>query len=344
MKLAYFAPLPPKRTGVADYAAHLGRALAGHAEITFFDSAPGTAPVTDAAIVDYVAKPESLLALPDFDATLYQFGNNPEFHGPILQAFLAVPGPVVLHDSVLYFLMAGLSQGGMLREFLYNYGPGRLAEFFAIEGDSIEHDVLRYPRPERYPMLRRVLATAPCLIVHSETTANLVRGLGYGRNLTVIPHLAYPPMLEPIDPVARDETRRSLGIGQDELLLGCFGFIGPTKRLPTLFRALAGLKDRLRFKLLIVGEGQEIGGAIAAHGLADHVVLPGFVDEPRFRLLLRSTFWPICASPAWAKPRAPRSRRCPAACPRSCPITPGSRNCPGTASARSASAPTRRIV
>jgi len=45
MKLAYFAPLPPKRTGVADYAGHLARALAPHAAIDFFDSAPGVPPV-----------------------------------------------------------------------------------------------------------------------------------------------------------------------------------------------------------------------------------------------------------------------------------------------------------
>jgi len=286
MKLAYFAPLPPKRTGVADYAGHLARALAAHADITFFDSAPGTAPAAGGRVLDYVARPEVLLDLPDYDASIYQFGNNPEFHGPIFQAFQAFPGPVVLHDSVLYFLMAGLSQGGMLREFLY--GPGRLADFFAIEHDSVERNVLRYRQPERYPMLRRVLATAPSLIVHSETTAALVMGMGYEGALSVIPHLAYPPMLEPIDPLARSQARESLGIGPDEILLGCFGFIAPTKRFPKLFSALAQLKDRLRFKLLIVGEGQDISGAIAEYGLADCVVMPGFVDEQRFRLLLRS--------------------------------------------------------
>jgi len=288
MKLAYFAPLPPKRTGVADYAAHLARALAPHVAIDFFDSAPGAAPIPGGRLIDYVARPEAILDLPDYDAVLYQLGNNPEFHAAIFAAFQAYPGPVVLHDAVLYFLIAGLPKGGMLREFLYNHGPDRLSEFFAIERDSPSHLVLRYPQPERYKMLRRVLSLAPSLIVHSATTAALARNLGYERRIDVIPLLAYPTAADAESPDVIAPTRQALGLSEGDVLLGSFGFIGRTKRFSTVFAALARLKERLRFKLLIVGEGPDLTGEIAAHGLSDDVILTGFVDEPQFGRLLRA--------------------------------------------------------
>jgi glycosyltransferase involved in cell wall biosynthesis len=285
--LAYFSPLPPKRTGVADYAAHLANALAAHAEIDFFDSAPSVPPSPDAALIDYVARPETLLSLSDYDAVLYQLGNNPEFHAHIFRAFLTRPGPVVLHDTVLYFLMAGLDGGGMLREFLYNYGPARLAEFFKIERDSPENNVLRYPYPERYPFLRRVFAYAPRIIVHSATSAGLIRAAGYEGRIEVVPLLAYPPALAAARLDGRARTREELGLAEGQLLLGSFGFFGRTKRFPTILSALARLTDELDFKLLIVGEGGgDLRGEIAAAGLEDRITLSGFVDDAAFSRLL----------------------------------------------------------
>jgi glycosyltransferase involved in cell wall biosynthesis len=288
MKVAYFAPLPPKRTGVGKYAAELARALSDRVELTFFDSAPSEPPTGDRPIVDYVGRPEALLDVPAYDAALYQFGNNPHFHADILRAFLVNPGPVVLHDTVLYFLMAGLGEGGRLREFLFNYGPGRLAEFFAIARESPGHDVLRYPAPERYPMLRRIAAEAPAIVVHSAASAATVRALSPRGPVHVIPHLAYPAMLEPVGPTVREATRAELGIGPDTVVFGSFGFLGPTKRLPSVLAALARMGGGIDFRLLIVGEGPDPAGDIAAHGLGERVIKTGFVDEARFDALLRS--------------------------------------------------------
>jgi glycosyltransferase involved in cell wall biosynthesis len=288
MKLAYFAPLPPKRTGVADYALHLARALAPHADIAFFDGGAVDAPNPGNPVIDYVQRPEALLRLPDYDAVLYQLGNNPEFHAPIFNAFLFYPGPVVLHDTVLYFLMAGLHPGGFLREFLYNHGPGRLDEFFAIPGQSPARSPLQFPYPERYPLLRRVLAQAPAIVVHSKTSADLLGRLGYRGAIEVIPLLAFPLTGAPDDAKSRAAIRGALGLGPGELLLGSFGFIGPTKRFPAILAALSRLRPEFRFKLLIVGEGREIADDIEAAGMREHVILMGFVDAGAFADMMRA--------------------------------------------------------
>jgi glycosyltransferase involved in cell wall biosynthesis len=283
VRLAYFSPLAPKRTGIAQYSAHLGRALSAHAAIDFFDTLPASSPVPDRPVLDYVARPELLLGLERYDGVLYHLGNNPHYHLDIYRALIEAPGTVVLHDTVLYYLIAGLGRGGMLREFLYNYGPNRIGEFFAIERDSVAGDVLRYRAPERYPLLRRILTTATGIIVHSETSARLVRAAGARCGVYAVPLLTYP--VAPPEAQARSRLRAELGVAPDELLLGCFGFIGPTKRMSVVFEALARQR---RCKLLIVGEGEALDGEIAARNVGDAVIRPGFVDDARFDALLRS--------------------------------------------------------
>jgi glycosyltransferase involved in cell wall biosynthesis len=245
--------------------------------------------VAGAPVFDYAERPELLLTLGRYDSVLYHLGNNPHFHLDIYRALLSKPGIVVLHDVVLYFLIAGLERGGMLREFLYNYGIDRVGEFFRIERESPFNDVLRYRQPERYPFLRRILARATGIVVHSETTANAVRSAGFSGSLEVIPHLTYPAMSAALAPDAVRFVREELGVGDGEVLIGCFGFIGPPKRLPVLFETLARLGSRLRFKLLVVGEGDDLTAEIVAHGLGDRVILQGFVDDGRFQLLLKAT-------------------------------------------------------
>jgi len=287
VRLAYFSPLPPKRTGIATYSAHLAVALQHHAELDFFDPAPAAAPLPGKAVLDYQARPGLLLTLPFYDALLYHFGNNPYYHVDMYRAFRSHPGVAVLHDTVLYYLIAGLGRGGMLREFLYNYGPERLAEFRAIEGDCPGGELLRYGAPERYPFLRRILTQAKAVIVHSETSAGLVRAEARCP-VHVVPLLAYEPMLEPGDPSVRAAERRRLGLGPEELVIGCFGFIGPTKRLSAVFEAVARLRDHLPCRVLIVGEGQGLAEDIAASGIGDRVIELGFVEEARFGRLLRT--------------------------------------------------------
>lgn len=289
MKVAYFSPLPPKKTGIATYSHYLSRALAEQCDLDFFDTGAVDPPVPGAPIHDYAERPELLLDLGRYDSVLYHLGNNPHFHLDIYRALLFKPGIVVLHDAILYFLIAGLERGGMLREFLYNYGVDRLAEFFRIEHESPCGDVLRYGEPERYPLLKRVLERASGIVVHSETTAAIVRAAGFYGSLEVIPHLIYPSMSQPLGAAAVRTVRAELGVRDEEILIGCFGFIGPPKRLPALFEVLARLRARLAFKLLIVGEGDDIGPLVAAHELGERVILEGFVDDARFQHLLKAT-------------------------------------------------------
>jgi hypothetical protein len=110
MKIAYWSPLAPLGTGVADYSEELLPYLAEGAEIHLFTDGyePENPEILErfrwypAHAFDEVSKRES------FDLNLYQIGNS-SYHRYALNAALRFPGVVVLHDLVLQHLFLGLS-------------------------------------------------------------------------------------------------------------------------------------------------------------------------------------------------------------------------------------------
>src|SRR5438045_8722627 len=89
MRLAFFPPLPPANSGIADYSAavleHLDKSL---------------------EVETFTAKPASFDAS-RFDICVYQLGNNP-YHGFVHEMAMDPPGAVVMHDAKLHHLIAAL--------------------------------------------------------------------------------------------------------------------------------------------------------------------------------------------------------------------------------------------
>src|SRR5581483_3220921 len=90
MRTAFFSPLPPARSGIADYSAALLEHLRPLADVTAFGAMP---PRFDPA---------------EFDICLYQIGNNP-WHAFCYEMALDVPGVVVLHEANLHHLVSALT-------------------------------------------------------------------------------------------------------------------------------------------------------------------------------------------------------------------------------------------
>lgn len=83
---------------------------------------------------------------------------------------------------------------------------------------------------------------------------------------------------------AREPDRKAIpGLKRQdgEVVIGAVAGLRPVKNLPALVRACGGLSGR--FRLVIVGEGPErqaILDAAEAMGIADRLVMPGFIDRP----------------------------------------------------------------
>jgi len=225
MRVAYYSPMPPERSGIADYSALLLPALARLVEVEVVRRGR-TRPVAA-------------------DVALYHVGNDPEAHGWIVEALRRRPGVVVLHDFVLHHLVAGLTIGrkdglAYLAAMERDAGiPGRLLAHGVLDG--------RVPppwetRPDEFPLAGEVLGSATGLIVHSRFVEERAREGGYRGPISRIPHPAWP--LGEIEP-AQVEGRP---------LFGCFGHLNPSKRLPQLVAAFAPVRERHPLaRLLLVG-------------------------------------------------------------------------------------------
>ena len=259
MKVAYFSPLPPEKTGVADYSALLLPALRERVDLSVVKRARRARPPRDA------------------DIALYHVGNNPDAHSWIVDALRRRPGVVVLHDFVVHHLVAGMTIG---RRDGHGYLDAMEREH-GVVGRLLAHGVLDKriaplweSRPEDFPLPWFVLEHATALIVHSRTVRDLARAAGYERPIHVVPHPAWPvPDVRP--------ARVAQGP-----VIGCFGVVNASKRVPELLRAFAEVRARHpEATLHVVGPtspGFDLDRRLQRLGLADEgVVRESWVDERR---------------------------------------------------------------
>jgi len=257
VKVAYYSPFPPERTGISEYSALLLPALRRHIDID-------------------VAKRGGRAR---GDVALYHVGNNPDAHGWILDQLRREPGVVVLHDFVLHHLIAGTTLGrkdgpGYLAAMEREGGvAARLLGLGVIDGCI---PPLWEVRPEEFPLCDEVLDHATGVIVHSRFVAERVREHGYDGLLWQIAHPAWPrPAVEP-EPL------------QGDPLLGAFGNLNASKRTGRLLEAFARFRQpHPNARLLLVGAAApDVEMGIRAAGVSDVVVRHDYVDESRLWSLM----------------------------------------------------------
>ena len=261
MRVAYYSPLPPSRSGVADYSTLLLPALRERVEVV-------------------VAEPGK--RRPAADVALYHVGNDPDAHGWIVDELRASPGVVVLHEYVLHHLVAGITIGrgdprGYLDAMERELGvPGRLLGLGVLDNLL---PLLWETQPERFPLSGVVLDRAQGLIVHSQFVAGQARAAGYAGRLWHIPHPAWPTLgVEPAGGVDGDP------------LIGCFGFLNMNKRVPQLLQAFASLRRRRPGARLLLagasGERFDLDRRLERLGLTEGVERLDYVPEEQMWSLM----------------------------------------------------------
>ena len=261
MRVAYYSPMPPSRSGIADYSTLLLPELSQRVEIV-------------------VAEPGK--RAPHADVALYHVGNDPDAHGWIVDALRKRPGVVVLHEYVLHHLVAGITIGrgdgrGYLDAMERELGvAGRLLGLGVLDNLL---PLLWETQPERFPLSGVVLDSARGLIVHSDYVGRRAREAGYDGRMWRIPHPAWPMGdVAPADDVHGDP------------LIGCFGFLNMNKRVPELLRAFAALRrERPGARLLLVGAAGErfdVQRRLERLGLTEGVERLDYVPEERMWSLM----------------------------------------------------------
>jgi glycosyltransferase involved in cell wall biosynthesis len=228
MRVAFFSPLPPSRSGIADYSETLIEHLKPLVDLEVFAE-------------------DRPFDRSRFDIALYHLGNNPH-HGFVYEAALRHPGVVVMHESNLHHLIADLTirrddWDAYLRACEYEGGPEALAHAQRVRALEVGPDY------EGLPMTRRVLESARAAVVHSQFMVDEMHAAGFDRPVARIPHGAWIPES------GRNAWRHRLGIDEATPLIGIFGFLKPYKRIAESLRAFRRLlRVAPSAKMILVGE------------------------------------------------------------------------------------------
>lgn len=273
-RLLLFSPLPPARSGIADYVADLLPALNRWFEVILVRLRDQPQIREDLArrflTLDWQE------ALEAEGIPLYQIGNN-RLHEAVAEAAAERPGILVLHDLVLHHLLLDRTVGRGDFEAYRRI----LAANHGWIGD-------RVARPVRWgafgqsgqfflPAHRRLVELQRGILVHGPWAARFLREEVPGVPVRVVPMpVPLPPASSPED-AARFRIKHALPL--DQPLLGSFGFQTPMKRTELVIRALAR-PELAKVHLLIAGEVspyckfQEVASQA---GVEDRVHLLGYL-------------------------------------------------------------------
>lgn len=287
-RLAYVSPLPPEKTGIADYSAELLPALSAHYDVDAVVAAPpeqipaigGCQAVRDVAW--FAANAHA------YNRIVYHIGNSPFHHHmfPLLEKY---PGVVVLHDFYLGHLMAFLErQGGWrgywTRELCHSHGYEAVQRRF-LPGKTA--DVVR-----AFPVNLSILQQGQGVIVHSDFSRALARrfyGEGFADDWAVIPHVRRLP-----ENVDRAAARAALGVHDGDFLVCSFGFLGENKlnhRLLDCWLA-SRLADKNDCRLVFVGDAplshycDALRAAISQSSARANIRITGYASPELYRQYL----------------------------------------------------------
>ncbi|HEY3040777.1 MAG TPA: methyltransferase domain-containing protein [Pyrinomonadaceae bacterium] len=287
MKLAYFSPLGPQRSGISDYSEELLPHLAEAAEITLF--VDGFQPVNRELnsrfeVCDYRRQRSYLRQLDRFDAVVYHLGNDHRYHIGIFEAMKHRSGVVVFHDFALQEFFLGMArERNDLRFYLdeVEFCHGKQAREEAAE--SLARGALPsiLARPIEFPMNRRIAGSAEGIIVHSEWSR--ARFAAIASNVPVA-RIAMPVKLPNTSP---PHSRSS-----DVVKIASFGLITPGKGIEHSLRALSALKHNHRFRYSLVGETNaffDVRDLVRRYGMEDCVEITGHLSLEEFKRRIDET-------------------------------------------------------
>ena len=285
-KIAMVTPLPPERTGIADYVAVMLPALAQHFDIDLYASTDRVA--IDALGGRFEVHPWQALESNRgrYEQVVYQFGNSP-FHSHMVDLLDKVPGVVVLHDfylSSMFDYMDRLqARPGLFRQELERSHGADAVALLSGQGPA---EALK-----RYPASRRIIDRATAVLVHSEHSGELRAQFFPG-----LPDAAWYTVPMPQAPSAsiasehRQSIRTRRGIDATDFLLVSFGFLADTKLNLEMLEALSDprLANDPSLRVVFVGEndpleyGKALKRKIASMPNASRIGITGFVDTATY--------------------------------------------------------------
>jgi glycosyltransferase involved in cell wall biosynthesis len=273
IKLAYISPLPPARSGIADYSADLLPYLSRFYDIdVIYDGAVSDLRVTKNCKIR--SHQWFLNHAETYERVLYQFGNS-EFHQHMFDLLKIHPGVVCLHDFYLSGVLNYIKKENLIHALYYSHGYFAIKDLF--ESQDLESIIYKYP------CNLEVLHNALGIIFHSSYSVSLI-SKWYGDLHSKYSNI---PLLREVKLKAlKSNVRKAIGMNLNDFLVCSFGGLAPTKQNHRLLDAWfkSSLAEKEECHLVFVGEnhagsyGDELLTKIKQHKFGRNVHITGWAD------------------------------------------------------------------
>jgi glycosyltransferase involved in cell wall biosynthesis len=284
-RIAWFSPMPPLPSGVADYSARLIRELVDHVDVDVFveGNLDEFGPSDDERLSLRRHTSFGMLdAAGAFDQVVYCMGNS-EFHGYVYEALMRRPGVVLAHEV-------------RFNGFYSWYGRNRAADTGFFHRSLIaQHPTvplllgagggITLDEAERFGvyMVTELVSHATNFLVHSRFAANIARLQSEGPpdRIVVIP-FGIP------DPVERIHA-----VDSSNALVVTIGIAAPVKRTDTFVEAIPSVVDAIpNARFAIVGYipsdyEEEIEDLASSLGVSERLTITGHVEPQEYETWLR---------------------------------------------------------
>ena len=276
LRLAFFSPLPPIRSGIADFSAALLPYLAQETEITLFVDQPDRLHPTLRAQYQYQPSERYAVLRHQFDLPIYHIGNN-SLHRHIYQKALRYPGIAVLHDIDLsqfltHELMAVQDNfPAYIRELAHQQGPAG----YHFGRQLWLNPAGATPPPTEFN--KRLIRRSLGLIVHNENARLRVAAANPDRPVAHIPLL--------VNNFPAGNLRHKLELPEDAFVFATIGQLNRFKQIEWCLEQFATIRqDFPQAHFLLVGEALQtelnLPEIISRFGLTGAVHYVGYVEDP----------------------------------------------------------------
>lgn len=249
MKIGYFSPLSPIKSGISEYSEReLLPYLMKYCEIDLIID-KGYIPSSE-----FIKKNFNIISYDKFenryDVLLYHMGNNP-YHEYIYKTALKHPGVVVLHDPFLHHLQIHMT----IAQHNQNEYRQIMEYCLGSKGKKIaDNALISYNWPQfEYPLVKKLVDSSMATIVHSDYAKKTIFKETKKRFVKII---KMPIKLPSVS--KNDDLRKKLKIPSNSIIISTFGHVGFYKRIDVVLKAFAKyLKTNPNAVFLIVGSFQD---------------------------------------------------------------------------------------
>ena len=284
-KIAMFAPMPPEKSGIADYSYDIITYLCEFYDIDVFVTGSYESDKIDASNVRILNHNE--FNEDNYKKVIYQFGNNVVFHEYMIPYIRESKKSIlVLHDINLNGLLTWMCRTNNDRAFLitsykeeFKYLNPR--KFIELDETGRANNLI-----DEHPINAFVTKYSKQIITHSEYGKRKLLKTNINQNVDVIRHYVKIGELP-----NRDEAKTKLDL-KDKLVISCFGYAQNSKRILQIVKALSNIKSDYMFCIIGKVEDdikEELESLIETNKLEDKIRITGFASLEDFLLYIDAT-------------------------------------------------------